>query len=171
VHDTAAKPRPQGHAEEILIAFGAAGFFEEAVDVGQEAGDGFAIHEEVAVVVDESRDTKLRLQHRPEGNPTTEAGQVAQVPDNPVRVIRRSWEDKADGHRRFRALLLNAGEALDDIGEAFSQIVPIGWQGDGLGDRLVAADGGEAEIGSARVERHDDAFISVRFHEAEVGKW
>src|SRR5208283_5567647 len=94
-----------------------------------------------------------------EGNPAAEAGQVAQVPDNPVGIVCRPREDKADGDRRLRALLLNAGEALDDIGEVFGQVVAIGRQGDGGSDWLVAAHGGEAEVGSARVEGHNDAFI------------
>ena len=35
-------------------------------------------------------------------------------------------------------------------------------------DRLVAADGGEAEVRAAGVEGHDDAFVGVGVHEVMV---
>ena len=61
----------------------------------------------------------------------------------------------------LRALLFDAREAFDDVGQAAVQVVAVGGQGDGFGHRLVAAHGGEAEVGAAGVEGHDDAWIWV----------
>ncbi len=90
--DAAAEAGAERHAEQVLVALGAAGLFQQAVDIGQEAGDGLAIDEEVAVVVDEGRDAELLLQHRPQGHAAAEAGQVAQVADDAVGIIRRRRE-------------------------------------------------------------------------------
>ena len=59
----------------------------------------------------------------------------------------------------LRALLLDAREALDDVGQAAVQVVAVGGHGDGLGHRLLAAHGGEAEVGAAGVEGHDNAGV------------
>jgi len=69
------------------------------------------------------------------------------------------------------ALLLYAGEALDDVRQAFVQVVAVGRQGDSLGDGFGAADGGEAEVGAPRVEGHDDAFVRAGFHKRVMGDW
>ena len=80
--DAAAEAGPERHAEEIVVAFGAAGLFEQAVDVRQKAGDRFAIDEQVAVIVDEGRDAKALLEHRPQGDAAAETGQIAEVADD-----------------------------------------------------------------------------------------
>ena len=56
-------------------------------------------------------------------------------------------------------LRLNPGEAFHDVRQALVQIVAVGGHGDGFGHRLVAAHGGETEVGAARVEGHDDAVV------------
>ena len=54
-------------------------------------------------------------------------------------------------------LLLDLRKALDDVAQAALQVVALGRHGDGFRHRLGAADGGKTEIGSARVQRHDDS--------------
>ena len=93
--DAAAEAGAQRHAEEVLVALGAARLFQQAVDVGQKTGDGLAIDEEVAVVVDEDRDAELLLEHRPQRHAAAEAGQVAQVANDAGRVVGRARERRS----------------------------------------------------------------------------
>ena len=60
-HDAAAEAGAERDAEKILVALRAAGLFKQAVDVRQETGDGLAINEQVAVVVDEYRNAEFVL--------------------------------------------------------------------------------------------------------------
>ena len=94
-HDAAAEAGAERDAEEVLVALGAAGLFEQAVDVGQKAGDGLAIDEQVAVVVDEGRDAESLLEHRPERHAAAEAGQIAQVADDARRDSRPGRERRS----------------------------------------------------------------------------
>ena len=156
-NDAAAEAGAEGDAEEVPVTFGAAGLLEEVIDIRQEAGNGFAINEEVAVIVDEHRDAESFFEHWPQGHAATEARQVAQVADNAVGIVGRPWESEANGGGRFGAGGLEAGESFDDVGQAEVEVVAIGRHRDGLGHRPVAADGREAEVGSPRVEGHNDA--------------
>ena len=160
-HNAAAETGAERDAEKIVVTLGAAGLFQQGVDVRQEAGDGFAINEQVAVIVEEDRNAELLFQHRTERNAAAESGQISQVADDAVGIIRRSWEREADGHGRLGALLFDAREAFDDVGQAAVQVVAVGGQGDCFGHGLMAAHGGKAEVGAAGVEGHDDAWVGV----------
>ena len=48
--DAAAQTRAQGEAEQVLVPLGAASLLEQAVDIGEKAGDGFTVDEQVAII-------------------------------------------------------------------------------------------------------------------------
>src|SRR5208283_5545625 len=86
-NNAAAEAGAQRHSEQVFETLGAARFFEEAVDVGQKAGNGLAIHKEVAVIVDEDRDAEFMAQHRTQGDAAPEAVEIAQIADDSIRII------------------------------------------------------------------------------------
>ena len=158
------KPGAKSDPEEVLVAPGAAGLFKQAVDVRQESRNGFAIDEQIAVIVDEGGNAELVFEHWPQSHAATEARQIPQIADDASGVIRRTREGKADGCWRLGALLLNAGEALHNVGQATLEVVAVRRHGDGLGHRFRAAHGAETEVGAAGIEGHYDAFVGGGAH-------
>ena len=123
--DPAAEARAERDAEQILVLFRAAGRLQFLVDVGEEAGDGLAVGEQVAVVVDEHGDLELLFEHRSQGHAAAKAGQIAQIADDARRIIGRTGKGEADGHGRLGQRAANLREALDDSGQTALQIVGL----------------------------------------------
>ena len=81
--DSAAKSRTQGDADEVAITLRIVCFRQEGVHMGEKSRDGFAVDEQVAVVIDEHRQFELRFQHRPErhaARPTERGENSANAP-------------------------------------------------------------------------------------------
>jgi hypothetical protein len=86
------------------------------------------------------------LKHRAQGDSPAEPRQIAQVANDPVGIVGGRGKGEADRHRGRGALFLDAGKTLDEVRQATVKVVAVGRQRDGLGDRLQAAHGGEAEV-------------------------
>ncbi len=100
----------------------------------------------------------------PSATPPRKPGQVAELADDPARVVGRAGEREADRDRRRRGRLPHAREALDDRLEAAREVVAVRGQHDRLADLAPALRGREAELGAAGVEREDDARVLLVAH-------
>ena len=166
--DAAAEAGAQRDAEQVLIALRAAGLFQQVVDVGQKAGDRFAVDEQVAVVVDEHGDAEAVFEHRPQGHAAAKGRQVRHVVDDARRIVGRPGEGETDRHGRLRALGLHLREAADDVRQAAVELIGLAGDVDRIEKELIAADGGELEVRAAGVQRHDNAGVVRNVHQRVV---
>src|SRR5690606_24629424 len=91
-------------------------------------------------------------------------GEIREIADDAGRIVRWSGKRETDRNRCFGEAGLHFREALDEVAEAFLEVVGVGRQGHRVGDRLAATHGAEAEVRSAGVERQDNAGVVFEFH-------
>ena len=108
------KPVPSVMPNRLWYRFALPAALQLLVDIGQEAGDGLSVGEQIAVVVEEHGDPEHLFEHRPQGHAAAEAGQIAQVADDAGRIVRRAGKGEADGHGRLRQGLPNLRKPLDN---------------------------------------------------------
>jgi hypothetical protein len=92
-HQAAAESRAQRDAQQIAKSLGTAGLFEQSVDVREESGRGFAVREQVAIVIDESRQSEGVFQDGRERHVAIRR-QVARVDHDAAEVIARAGKAK-----------------------------------------------------------------------------
>ncbi len=162
--DTSSKPCPQSDAEEIVEAFGGARLRQHLVGLGEQPGDGFAVGEEVTVIVDEDGDAESLLQKGPQGYPASVGGQVAHVVDDPMGIIGRPGKGEADG-RGFLAQLVRYGfESLHHAVETLVQVPGVSRQADRSDHFVLALHGGKYEIGAPGIQGQHDTLIVLVIH-------
>ena len=157
-HDTAAQSRAQRHTQQVAELLGAAGVSEQDVHVWQQPRRRFAVSEQVAVVVDESGEPELVLEHGAKRHIAV-TRQIPWTHDDAMEVIRRSGEGETDGHRRRGQLRAYSAEPFHNRVERPLQIVRVRRQREACHHRAVPLDGGEDEVGAARVQCHYAAGI------------
>jgi len=153
--EAATETGAEGDAHEIAVAPGATGLLEEAIDVREEALEGFAVGEEVAVIVDEDGNAEVLLEHRAEGDAATEAGEIREVADDAAAVIGGAGEGEADGNRRGGEALADLLEALDDIVEAVVEFVSFGGDAGEMEKEFTTLDGRKLQERATGVQSHD----------------
>ena len=98
-HHAGAEPGAESDAQQVAVAPRAVGLVQQAVDVGQEAGDGLSQGEEVAVVADEHRQAELVFQRRTKWHAAAKHRQVDEIADDAALVVSRPREGETDRHR------------------------------------------------------------------------
>ena len=152
----AAEARPQSNAQEIAVAARVAHLFQFLIDFGQDARHSFAVGKQIAVVVDENRNSECLFQERTEGNATPECREIGQVADNPCPIIRRTGKGETYRHR-IAYLLLDCLETAAQGSEASLQIIGYGRETDRLDDFPAILEGGKDQVGASRVQCHNDS--------------
>jgi hypothetical protein len=104
-NDSDAESRSDGVANEVVKALLGTHVFKALIDFRQYATEGFAIGEEVAVVVDEYGHTEALFQHRAECYAITERGEVGkETSDDAAGIVGGAREGKTNGNRALRGV-------------------------------------------------------------------
>ena len=172
--DADAEAGAEDEADEVAVLLHAAGIADALVEHGQRAGQRLAVGEQVGVVVDEDGQVELLFEERAQSHAALKAGEVAQpVGDHAVGVVRRSGKGEADGHRLLGKLVDDVLETRPQILQQLREVVGVGGEFEGVGDRLAAPHRREPEMRAAGVQRDDGSgvavvHIPVKFYGAKI---
>ena len=152
------------NAYHILIAAFAASLLQCLVDARECSGQCLAVGKEVAVVVHEDGNLEDALQIGAQSHSATEGREVGQVAYHAALIVSGAGEGEADGHGLRVEHLFDGGEALHQSGQTALRVGGHGLQAHGFYNLLVAADGGENEVGAASIQgQHDFLVVSHNF--------
>ena len=157
--DAAAEAGSERDAQEVMVTLRASGRLQGGVQLRQDAREGLAIGEQVAVVVDENRESEDIFQVGAHRDAVLETREVGQVADDAVLVVRRPREGEADGDGRGVQQGLHPVEPFHQHLQAALHVVGDRVHPDGLHDFLAAADGGEHEVRAAGVEGQNSSLV------------
>src|SRR5450759_4709251 len=170
-HHAGAEPGAEGGAQQVAVAPRAFGLLQQAVDVGQKAGDGFAKGEEVAVVADEHRQAELVFQRRTQWHTAAKHRHVHHITDDAVLVVGWPREGEADRHGfrdhqsrpvpagAHRHLVVHAAETGDEQLQELVDGARHRGERHRRYDLTLALDGAEDQVGAAGVESEHDTRV------------
>ena len=148
-------------SDEVVVAFCTACFSKFGVDLRKCSAEGLAISVQVAIVVDEYGYSELLFQEWSERDSVPEGREIREeASDYSVRVVGRSREGEADGHRLlFSEPFDDGSESQDHSLKAQVQVVCIRWKCEGLTVILSAFHCTENQVGAAGIQSQDDSAV------------
>ena len=154
-----AESRAERDAQQVPVALRRSARLQQRVDLGQRARDGFAVGEQVAVVVDEYRNAEAPFEVGAQCDSAAKGGEVRQVADDAVGIVGRSREGEADGVRARGELPLHGFESFDQRRQHAVEVVRTGGKMHRRDDLAIGRHGREDEVRSAGVEGQNDAWV------------